>query len=69
MPHPSVLSSSTSVSDPLGTIAPAGEAQAAARVGRLTRYATSLAAYAFAQALLGLSFFPADLDALYPPRP
>jgi hypothetical protein len=58
----------TSISDPLGTIAPAAEARAAARVGRLTRYATSLAAYAFAQALLGLTFFPADLDALYPPR-
>jgi len=58
----------TSISDPLGTIAPAREAKAAARIGRLTRYSTSLAAYAFAQALMGLSFFPADLDALYPPR-
>ena len=58
----------TSISDPLGTIAPAGEARAAARLGRLTRYSTGLAAYAFAQALLGLSFFPAELDALYPPR-
>ena len=58
----------TSISDPLGTIAPASEARAATRIGRLTRYSTSLAAYAFAQALMGLSFFPADLDALYPSR-
>jgi len=58
----------TSISDPLGTIAPAPEAKAAARIGRLTQYATGLAAYAFAQALMGLSFFPADLDALYPPQ-
>jgi len=58
----------TSISDPLGTIAPASEARVAARIGRLTRYSTSLAAYAFAQALMALPFFPADLDALYPPR-
>lgn len=58
----------TSISDPLGTIAPVSEARVAARVGRLTRYSTSLAAYAFAQALMALPFFPADLDALYPPR-
>jgi hypothetical protein len=58
----------TSISDPLGTIAPASEARVATRIGRLTRYSTSLAAYAFAQALMGLSFFPADLDALYPSR-